>query len=1062
MARVPEAEIDRIKREVSIERLVEAHGVVLKPHGQDRIGICPFHADKTPSLVVTPAKNLFHCLGKCNTGGSVIDWVMRVHGVSVRHAIEILRSDEMPAAPARVAKHSTVPKLPSPVDFSADDWALRQQVVTFYHHALKKSPEALAYLASRGITSPEIIERYQIGFANRTLSLRLPDKNRQAGAEIREKLQKVGILRDSGHEHLNGSIVIPIVDEHGKVLEMYGRKITPRLRAGTPDHLYLKGEHRGVFNIEALAHYPEIILCEALIDALTFLSAGFPNVTSSYGVSGFTPDHREAFRRFKTKRVLIAYDRDDAGDAAADALAPQLMAAGIECFRIQFPRGMDANDYALKVQPATKSLGLVIRKAMWMGKGAAPARNDATPMVEGLTPELEPAQDVASMPVVSATPPTTQPRLEASTAPVPTLKPRPAPAPAPTPTPTAPPVLPPPVAAPQAPPPLPLPASPQPPQPPPPPPHDRDGKAIRFSLGDRHYRVVGLEKNVDVGVLKVSLFVLRGELFHTDTIDLCLSAKRAVFSRDAAFELGLADEVVRKDLGRIFLALETIRAQDLKAALAPEKTDAVISPDDEREALELLRDPRLLDRILEDFRACGVVGEETNKLVGYLAAVSRNLEAPLAVVIQSSSAAGKSSLMEAILAFIPREHYVKYSAMTGQSLYYMGEAELKHKVLAIAEEEGAERASYALKLLQSEGELTIASTGKDPATGRHETHEYHVEGPVMIFLTTTAVQVDEELLNRCVVLTVDEDRAHTRTIHQIQRERQTLNGLMTRRDVSKIVKRHQNAQRLLRTLLVANPFAPQLTFRDDQTRMRRDHGKYLTLIRTIALLHQHQRPLRTVNHRGEELEYIEVTRDDIQVANRLAHEVLGRTLDELPPQTRRMLERLHTWVADECERLNMGRADFRFQRWEVRALGWGITQAREHLDKLVEFEYVVVHRGTRGQTFVYELVYDGQGQDGQRFLMGLTDPATLIEPRDYDAKMAGSKPELADERRPHIGPKTAGWRSAVSGRQPRPDQPSREGDPEAAERTIPETPPDEPSSHTHDDPVPAPKTPRKS
>ena len=127
--------------------------------------------------------------------------------------------------------------------------------------------------------------------------------------------------------------------------------------------------------------------------------------------------------------------------------------------------------------------------------------------------------------------------------------------------------------------------------------------------------------------------------------------------------------------------------------------------------------------------------------------------------------------MDAVLAFVPEEERVKYSAMTGQSLFYMGETDLKHKVLAIVEEEGAERASYALKLLQSEGELTIASTGKDPATGKLVTQEYRVEGPVMIFLTTTAIELDEELLNRCLVLTVDEDREQTQAIHRLQRER---------------------------------------------------------------------------------------------------------------------------------------------------------------------------------------------------------------------------------------------------------------------------------------------------
>ena len=126
-----------------------------------------------------------------------------------------------------------------------------------------------------------------------------------------------------------------------------------------------------------------------------------------------------------------------------------------------------------------------------------------------------------------------------------------------------------------------------------------------------------------------------------------------------------------------------------------------ISEEERSAALELLRDPHLLERIVADFERCGVVGEETNKLVGYVAAVSRHLEAPLAVIVQSSSAAGKSSLMEAVLAFLPEEQRVQYSAMTGQSLFYMGETDLKNKVLAIVEEEGAQRAAYALKLLQS-------------------------------------------------------------------------------------------------------------------------------------------------------------------------------------------------------------------------------------------------------------------------------------------------------------------------------------------------------------------------
>ena len=129
-----------------------------------------------------------------------------------------------------------------------------------------------------------MIDHFKLGFANRTLGLRLPDKNRKAGAEIRTRLEKLGVIRESGHEHFNGSLVIPVIDAHGQVTEVYGRKITDNLRPGTPLHLYLPGPHRGVWNIAALAASKEIILCESLVDALTFWCAGYRHVTTSYGI----------------------------------------------------------------------------------------------------------------------------------------------------------------------------------------------------------------------------------------------------------------------------------------------------------------------------------------------------------------------------------------------------------------------------------------------------------------------------------------------------------------------------------------------------------------------------------------------------------------------------------------------------------------------------------------------------------------------------------------------------------------------------------------------------------
>jgi hypothetical protein len=232
----------------------------------------------------------------------------------------------------------------------------------------------------------------------------------------------------------------------------------------------------------------------------------------------------------------------------------------------------------------------------------------------------------------------------------------------------------------------------------------------------------------------------------------------------------------------------------------------------------------------------------------------------------------------------------------------------------------------------------------------------------MIALTTTAADIDEELLNRCLVLTIDEGRAQTAAIHAVQRERRTLVGLQVRTEREAILKIHQDAQRLIEPLAVVNPYAHRLTFLDDRTRTRRDHEKYLTLIDTIALLHQHQRTVKTLHPSAgaKPLRYVEVTLDDIALANRLAHEILGRTLDELPPQTRRLLGLLVGIVEEECRAQQLCRTQYRFSRRQMReATKWGDTQLKVHLGRLVELEYLLVHRGGRGQSFEYELLYDG-------------------------------------------------------------------------------------------------------
>ena len=1011
--RIPQAELERIKSDVSLLRLIEDEGIALKKQGKDYACRCPFHADDTPSFIVSPGKNLYHCFG-CNAAGGPIDWVMARHKLSFRAAVERLKNElgvvdmgrSVPAGTAKGGPGIVTAPLPLAADAGAQG-ALRQ-VLDYYHATLKQHAEALAYLHKRGLNHPELIEHFQLGFANRTLGYRLPDPDLRAGKDARAPLLQAGLLRDSGHEHFNGCIVVPVIDPQGIIHEVYGRKISRALHSYSARHLYLPGPHGGVWNeVGIQASGGEVILCEALIDAMTFWVHGLRNVTASYGTNGFTDEHLAAFARHGVKRVLIAYDRDAAGDQAAAELALRLTAAGIACYRILFPKGMDANDYALKMSPPGKALALLVRRAEWLGEGKAPMPTSAP--VEGL-----PALDDA-MPA-EATSPLAAELAEPMQAARSTLhgrgKAEPAPAIEATPEPLPEPTI----------------HSPLPPAPQIDTPAEQNDTDLTLIYGDRRYRVRGWKKPLNPEALKVNVLVSRDDAagqgrFHIDTLDLYQAKARAAFVKQAGIELGEAEDVLKHDLGRVLLKLEELQTANLQAALKKTEEGPKLTDAEQADALALLRAPDLLDRILADFDACGVVGEETNKLVGYLAAVSRQLDKPLAVLIQSSSAAGKSSLMDAVLALMPDEAQVRYSAMTGQSLFYMGETNLKHKILAIAEEEGAAQASYALKLLQSDGQVSMASTGKDAVTGLLTTHEYKVEGPVMLFLTTTAIDIDEELLNRCVVLTVNESREQTRAIHVLQRKRQTLEGLLADEERDAILAVHRNAQRLLLPLKVVNPYADQLTFLDDKTRTRRDHMKYLSLIRAITLLHQYQREVKTVQHRGRAVRYIEVTPADIAIANRLAHDVLGRTLDELPPQTRRLLSTLHGWVKAECTRLAVLRGDFRFSRRQVRDLtGWGDTQLKTHLARLAELEYVLAHRVSRGQGLEYELFYDGEGDAGARFLMGLADSEQLRADADTSAPMS----DYSTQRSGVNGERSAPGRGAV-GVQSAPGRPAQIG-----------------------------------
>lgn len=478
---------------------------------------------------------------------------------------------------------------------------------------------------------------------------------------------------------------------------------------------------------------------------------------------------------------------------------------------------------------------------------------------------------------------------------------------------------------------------------------------LTFTFGDRHWRVRGLEKQLSCERMHVNLTISRHGRAHVDTFDLYVAHRRRVFTREAAAELYIDESAVNHDLGRVLLQLEQRQEELIRQELSQSEPDPpVATPEQREQALAMLKDPRLVDRILGDLDSCGLVGEETVKLVCYLACVSRLLPEPLAVLIRSGSAAGKTTLQDAVLRFMPQEQQLRLSALTGQSLYYLRPDQLRHKILAIAEEDGLGEAAYALKVLQSDGRLRHASAGRNGETGRQQTELYEVEGPVALLLTSTAQSPHPELVNRCLCVWADEHPRQTAAIHQRQRAAYLHH---TREcDTEAIATRHQHVQRLLNALKVVIPWAEQLTFRTDQTRFRRDHAHYLTLIASSTLLHQYQREQYTRFEQSQPQKYVVATVEDIELANRLAAEVLCEHPDSLMPQTRRLLCDLTRYVTRRAAADGVAETQVRFTQRQLReALGRSDRSVRTHLARLVELEYVIAHRTGIGNLREYQL-----------------------------------------------------------------------------------------------------------
>ncbi|MGE5598038.1 MAG: CHC2 zinc finger domain-containing protein, partial [Bacteroidota bacterium] len=268
------------------------------------------------------------------------------------------------------------------------------------------------------------------------------------------------------------------------------------------------------------------------------------------------------------------------------------------------------------------------------------------------------------------------------------------------------------------------------------------------TCGDRQYRIRGIPSTC-FDRLRVNIRATCGGRYHLDTLDLYQSKARRYFAASLAKRLEIDQAAADRDLLQLIDAVEAYQARNAAKEKEPERKAPVLTPEQEAEALGLLKDPQLIERILADLTALGHVGEETNKILAYLIAVSRKLQKPLSGIIVSGSGAGKSGLVETVQELVPPEDVEFFSRVTPQALYYMDRHALKRKLLIIEERTGGEGADYSIRTLQTRQKLTQAVPIKDPNTGKIRTMTFEVEGPIAYLETTTSPETNPENATRC-------------------------------------------------------------------------------------------------------------------------------------------------------------------------------------------------------------------------------------------------------------------------------------------------------------------------
>jgi len=761
---IEQAIIQEVKARHELAAFIESKGVKLKRTGKVFQGLCPFHDDHNPSLIVDPGKQLWSCLGACKgngkgkAGGDIYAFLMQLENFSFKQALVALGG-----------------KLPeeTPMDMKGKE---RVEILTrtmdIYHKNLLETPAAQDYLRSRGFQTVDTWKAFRIGYGSGNL----------AGKAADARLQAAGLMTASRKERFSGCITIPLLDGEA-VVGLYGRKIKGS------GHYYLPGPHRGLFNAAHASKSKEIIITESILDALSFIEAGFLNVLPLYGINGLTSDHLRFFEEYGTRNVILCLDSDEPGKQAAKSIKDKLLKHGLGVSVITLP-AKDPNE--LLTREGADALRSIFEKLL---KEEAQGASGVSRLASNVPPTPEGGAGARSTVHAPRSTPNNfriffDEDFDAA----------------------------------------------------------QEADPLVFLRDKRKYIVQG-PPPANSSRLFISLRLVHNGKNFVDRLDLYSARARQSFVNRVAQLTQTERQPIEEDL--IFLIEKLEKLRDKEKTKEPKAIPLQMTQAEREEAMDLLKAPDLFDRIAAEMETLGYVGEDANKRLAYLVSVSRKLNEPLSMVILSQSGSGKSALAEITETLTPQEDVMMFSRLTPQALYYLDSDALTHKLVIIEERSGSEQADYSIRTLQTKKKLTLAAPIKDPATGKIKTVLFEIMGPTAFIESTTAPSINFENATRCFEIYLDESAEQTHRIHEYQKFFKTEDGLLLQVGHQKIVKKHHHAQRLLKPLPIVIPFAKHIQFPHQKLRARRDHQRFLNLIEVLAFLHQYQRTKKTIH--GQEV-----------------------------------------------------------------------------------------------------------------------------------------------------------------------------------------------------------------